>query len=67
MSEKKITVRTTSTSIFLPGLQLLFLGLKLSGNIDSWSWWAVMSPTLFIASLFLIALILVLWLGGKYR
>lgn len=66
MSEKQITVRTTSTSIFLPGLQLLFLGLKLSGNIN-WSWWAVMSPTLFIASLFLIALILVLWLGGKYR
>ena len=66
MSDKKITVRTTSTSIFLPGLQLLFLGLKLSGNIN-WSWWAVMSPTLFIASLFLIALILVLWLGGKYR
>lgn len=66
MSEKKITVRTTSTSIFLPGLQLLFLGLKFSGNIN-WSWWAVMSPTLFVASLFLVALILVLWLGGKYK
>lgn len=29
--------------IFLPGLTLLFIGLKLSGHI-SWSWFWVLSP-----------------------
>lgn len=31
--------------IFLPGLALLFIGLKLGGVID-WSWWLVMLPIL---------------------
>jgi hypothetical protein len=25
-------------------LFILFLGLKLAGKIDSWSWWLVFSP-----------------------
>lgn len=29
--------------IFLPGLTLLFIGLKLTGTID-WSWFWVLSP-----------------------
>ena len=29
--------------IFMPGLCLLFIGLKLGGVID-WSWWWVLSP-----------------------
>lgn len=28
------------------GLTILFIGLKLTDNID-WSWWAVLSPLLF--------------------
>lgn len=33
---------------FWDGLQLLFLGLKLRGDID-WSWFAVLSPMFLIA------------------
>lgn len=28
---------------FLPGLALLFIGLKLTGHV-AWSWWWVLSP-----------------------
>jgi hypothetical protein len=35
---------------FLGALQILFLGLKLTGAIQ-WSWWVVMSPLLFQAAL----------------
>lgn len=36
-------------SLFLPLLQLLFIGLKLTGHIV-WSWWLVMSPALFVGT-----------------
>ena len=32
-----------SKSIFLSLLLVLFIGLKITGNID-WSWWWVVSP-----------------------
>jgi len=37
-------------------LTLLFIGLKLSHNID-WSWWLVLSPTIIWSTLFSIAVI----------
>jgi hypothetical protein len=40
-------------------LTVLFVGLKLTGNID-WSWWMVLSPTLLGIFLFFAALILAL-------
>lgn len=33
----------TQPQHFVNCLQILFLGLKLSGNVD-WSWWIVFSP-----------------------
>jgi hypothetical protein len=42
--------------IFLPLLQVLFIGLKLTNQID-WDWFCVLSPTLFlIAVIFAILL-----------
>lgn len=38
---------------FIDGLQLLFIGLKLSGHID-WSWWLVLSPVIAVLSLMVI-------------
>ena len=33
----------TGNSIFVTGLTVLFIGLKLTGHI-TWSWWWVLSP-----------------------
>lgn len=41
---------------FVDGLQLLFIGLKLSGNID-WSWWLVFAPVITVLSLTVIVTI----------
>jgi len=40
-------------------LQVLFIGLKLTGHIN-WSWWWVFSPTLFGISFLVFILIFVL-------
>lgn len=32
---------------FIDALQLMFIGLKITGNID-WNWWLVLSPIIFI-------------------
>lgn len=40
---------------FYGGLTILFIGLKLTGFIQ-WSWWWVLSPTLIVAALFLVAI-----------
>lgn len=42
---------------FVGGLQLLFIGLKLTGFID-WSWYVVLSPLIVEAVLIIILLIL---------
>ena len=38
---------------FLEVLTLIFVTLKLTNYID-WSWWAVLSPTIFTLTLFLV-------------
>lgn len=51
--------------IFLPGLALLFIGLKLTGHI-AWSWWWVLAPIwipVAIALLITLAFVVVVWLG----
>jgi len=40
---------------FFGMLTILFIGLKLTDNVD-WSWWWVFSPILFSISLFVIVL-----------
>jgi len=42
---------------FVGGLQLLFIGLKLTGFID-WSWYVVLSPLIVEAVLIIVLLIL---------
>ena len=39
------TKQGTTMTLFMQLLLLLFIGLKLSGNID-WSWWAVFLPAI---------------------
>jgi len=43
---------------FVGGLQLLFIGLKLTGFID-WSWYVVLSPLIVEAVLALVLLLLI--------
>ena len=50
MNERKLK-RTPLT--FISGLQLLFIGLQLTGGID-WHWWQVLLPKLIEISLVLI-------------
>ncbi len=45
---------------FIDGLQLLFIGLKLRGDID-WSWWTVFIPFIVVAA----AVILNVATGGN--
>ena len=48
----------TCVRLVLIGLLLLFVALKLTGDID-WSWWWVVSPGIvFVARLFLTGLII---------
>lgn len=42
---------------FLPALQILFIGLKLTDNID-WNWFLVLSPFLFQGTLVFLDFIL---------
>lgn len=44
-------------------LTVIFITLKLIGVI-AWSWWLVLSPTLFVVSLYLIYLILAVIAGA---
>lgn len=48
----------SSGSGFLSLLQILFIGLKLTGHI-TWSWWWVLSPTWISASIGIVFLILI--------
>lgn len=50
--------RTSSGIGFTGMLTILFIGLKLTNNID-WSWWWVLSP-LWISALFVITILLIL-------
>lgn len=51
-------------------LTLLFVGLKLTGNID-WSWWWVLSPTLIciglIVGILIVAGSIVTWAASNDR
>ena len=53
----KIKIQYHDNLGFLDLLILLFIGLKLTNNID-WSWWWVLSPFLIPLSLSIIALFL---------
>lgn len=59
MSDNK-NVSVDFSGIFIPGLTLLFIGLKLLDKID-WSWWWVLSPIWIpigiVAAIFLIVVI----------
>ena len=43
MSNSKSSNCSDSFAMFINMLQVLFIGLKLTNNID-WSWWWVLSP-----------------------
>jgi len=45
---------------FLEGLALLFIGLKLTDNID-WSWWWVTAPIWVAPTLVVVAIILAIF------
>ena len=69
MTESKNTSGTATGSMgFASLLTLLFIGLKLTGNVD-WSWWWVLSP-IWISScgvLLVLAIGLVFYLIGERR
>jgi hypothetical protein len=52
--------------IFLPLLQVLFIGLKLTNQID-WDWFFVLSPSLFLLAVILLPLLLILILKIIYK
>lgn len=45
-------------SFFIIGLTLLFIGLKLTGNID-WTWWWVLSPIWVTAAVAILLIIII--------
>ncbi|MBP5457930.1 MAG: hypothetical protein J6Y37_15685 [Paludibacteraceae bacterium] len=47
-------------------LTVLFVGLKLTDNID-WSWWWVLSPLWITAVFFVAWMLLSLWVNTKRR
>jgi len=49
---------------YLSGLQLLFIGLKLT-NFIAWSWWLVMLPTLTPIGIFIVVAMMVIFGGGR--
>jgi hypothetical protein len=49
----KYPKRTRRSVGFVDLLTLLFIGLKLTGDID-WSWWCVLLPMLILISLFIL-------------
>ena len=56
---------SNSFSMFINMLQVLFIGLKLTNNID-WSWWLVLSPIWiqFVIVLFFICFLII---SGKVK
>jgi hypothetical protein len=52
--------------IFLHLLQVLFIGLKLTNQID-WNWFFVLSPSLFLLAVILLPLLLILILKIIYN
>lgn len=62
-SRTRSTTSSTSGGIGFDGLlTLLFIGLKLTGNI-TWSWWWVLSP-LWISVLFLLVVLMIVIIGA---
>ena len=57
MNKKKINIELGRPLTFWDGLQLLFIGLKLTGAID-WRWFWVFAPT-WITVLVMVILIVV--------
>lgn len=51
--------------LLLPLVQVLFIGLKITGYI-AWSWWLVLSPAIFWIVLVLMLVVSTLWVvrGG---
>lgn len=71
MSEEKRPITIAGNIGFCGGLCLLFIGLKLTGFLNTWSWWWVLSPlwgpvAFVLAILFLVAAAAVLFLLIKY-
>ncbi len=56
---------SNSFAMFINMLQVLFIGLKLTNNID-WSWWLVLSPIWiqFVIVLFFICFLII---SGKVK
>lgn len=55
---------TQQTGIFVPGLTLLFIGLKLTGHI-TWSWLWVLSP-LWLSAAVAVAVVVVMFLTAAF-
>ena len=56
---------SNSFAMFINMLQVLFIGLNLTNNID-WSWWWVLSP-IWIQVVIVVLLICLLVFTGKLR
>ena len=56
---------SNSFAMFINMLQVLFIGLKLTNNID-WSWWWVLSP-IWIQFVIVIFFICFLIISGKVK
>ena len=54
-----INLKFKNMKIFLPLLQVLFIGLKLTNQID-WNWFCVLSPSLYLLAVILLLLLLLL-------
>lgn len=52
-------IRVKASPSFVVLLQLLFIGLKLTGYI-AWSWWWVLSPFLFVGGVWAVLIIVAL-------
>jgi hypothetical protein len=61
-----INLKQKNMNIFLPLLQILFIGLKLTNQID-WDWFFVLSPSLFLLAVILLPLLLILILKIIYK
>lgn len=56
---------SNSFAMFINMLQVLFIGLKLTNNID-WSWWLVLSP-IWIQFVIVVFFICFLIISGKVK
>jgi len=65
MSNSKSSNSSDSFAMFINMLQVLFIGLKLTNNID-WSWWWVLSP-IWIQVVIAVLLICFLIISGNVK